>query len=240
MLFKPSWLSFIILTIFFALFSPQAKATLFSNAYVSFELPSNWECKLDGTEWVCISKYAKQSKEAIIILTAKEIGPTDSMTSYTNHLKTPRMLPDKAGKMTPSKVLHVKERLIGGHPWVDGMHMGSEIASYYTRYLASVKDRLAILVTFSAHKDHYTKYSSDFLKSIESIRVTVSKDILDTKPQAAMRGNNERAGVLTGLPEMEPISMPPEPKGNDLKTKLIALALLIGAIGFYLWKRKKN
>ncbi|MCB0351818.1 MAG: hypothetical protein KDD38_11585 [Bdellovibrionales bacterium] len=203
-------------------------------------MPPNWECKLDGTEWVCISKYEKQAKEAIIILTAKEVGPTDTLTTYTSHLKSPRSLPDKTGKVTPSKVLHVKERLIAGHPWIDGMHLGSEIASYYTRYLATVKDRLAILVTFSAHKDHYTKYSSDFLKAIESIRVVAPKDILDSNPQIPMQGNNERQGLPIRLPEIDPSAMPPEPKGNDLKTKLSALALLIGAIGFYLWRRKKS
>ena len=46
-----------------------AQAELFRNAYVSFELPPNWACKLEKTEWVCTSKYAKNVKEAIIVLT---------------------------------------------------------------------------------------------------------------------------------------------------------------------------
>lgn len=221
-----------------------ARAALFQNSYVSFELPNNWSCKLDGTEWVCISQYADKSKEAIIILAAKEAGPTDSLPAYVTHLKTPRTLIDKSGKPVSSNVLQVRERQIANHPWVDGMHLGSEIASYYTRYLATVKDRLAILVTFSAHKEHYTKYSADFLKSIESLRVIASKDLLEPRPRMSQGPTgNETIGVPVGigLSDGSADGMPPEPAANnDLKTKLIALALLIGAVGLYLWRKKKK
>src|SRR5690606_21692674 len=110
----------------FCAIAVPASAKLFQNSYVSFELPPNWDCKLDGTEYVCTNNYAKQAKEAIIILTAKEVGPTDSYAAYAQHLKTPRTLPDRTGKMIPSKVLNTSERQIEGHKWVDGMHMGSE------------------------------------------------------------------------------------------------------------------
>jgi hypothetical protein len=220
---------------------PHAQAALFRNAYISFELPPNWDCKLDGTEWVCVSQYAKQAKEAIIILAAKELGPTDSLAAYLTHLKTPRSLTDKTGKTVPSKVLHVKERLIANHPWIDGLHSGSEVPSYYTRYLATVKDRLAILVTFSSHKDHYTKYSSDFLKAIESLRVVASKDILDSPGGGSFGGGSETIGIpIADMGQVEgAAALPTEPKSSDLKTKLMSLALLLGAIGFYLWRRKK-
>src|SRR5690606_2019872 len=131
-----------------------------------------------GTEWVCVSQFSQKSKEAIIILTAKEVGPTDTFQAYTAHLKTARTLPGPRGNPAQSKVYQVTQRQISGHPWVDGMHMGSEVTSYYTRYLATIKDRIAILVTFSAHKAHYTKYSNDFLKAIQSLRVVTSKDLL--------------------------------------------------------------
>ena len=234
------WTTILISLLFFS--ATPAVAERFQNSYISFELPANWDCKLDATEWVCISKYAKQAKEAIIILTGKEAGPNDNLAAYKNHIATPKSLPDKSGKMIPSKVLAApKERIIANHPWVDGMHLGSEINSYYTRYLATVKDRLAILVTFSAHKEHYTKYSADFYKAVESLRVTAAKDIMDAKPALATPvGNRETIGSpIIDLP-MASQDMPPEPKGQDMQTKLIALALLIGAIGFYLWRKRKR
>lgn len=232
----------ILLALFLiSLLSTQSHAELFKNSYVSFELPPNWKCDLDGTEWVCISKFAKQSKEAIIILTAKEVGPTDSIAAYTTYLKTPKSIPDKSGKMTTSQVITVQQRLISNHPWIDGMHKGSEISSYYTRYLATVKERLAILVTFSAHTDHYTKYSSDFLQAVQSLRVVAAKDILENNNQPAMNVTGVR-----GLPlENQTFSgggveAPIEPKGQDLKTKIILVAILLAAIGLYLWRRKKK
>jgi len=132
--------------------------------------------------------------------------------------------------------------LISNHQWVDGMDLGSEINSYYTRYLATIKDRLAVLITFSAHKEHYTKYSSDFLKAVESLRVVAAKDILDEKPntQTPVGGNETIGTPILDIP-MSGGDLPPEPAGGqDIKTKLMALALLIGAVGFYLWRRKKH
>lgn len=233
--------SFVFISTLF--FSIHVYSALFRNSYISFELPPDWECKLDGTEWVCISKFSKQSKEAIIILTAKEAGPADSFNAYKEHLKTPRILRGKNGQVTPSKLLSdVKERTIVNHPWVDAMHLGSEIASYYTRYMATIKDRLAILVTFSAHKEHYTKYSKDFLQAIESLRVVATKDILESRQRTTTFTPSERVGpdISPTAMTQDMTAMPEEPKDSDLMTKLIALALIVGGVGYYLWHRKKK
>lgn len=222
----------------------HAEAKLFRNAYISFELPPNWDCKLEGTEWVCTSQFNRAAKEAIIIFTAKEAGPTDTLPIYLNHLKSPKPLPGKDGIAVPSKVLHVKQRRISDWEWIDSMHLGSEISSYYTRYLATIKDRLAILVTFSAHKLSYTKYSNDFLKAIQSLRVVAAKDILSKRPMADIRQGNETIGAPIGsaLPsDMMTEEYPPESTGqSDLLTKLFGLLLLAGAIGFYLFRQLKQ
>jgi hypothetical protein len=233
-----------LLTFGLILTSPSlSHATLFQNSYVSFELPPSWQCNLDGTEWVCISQYAKQSKEAIIILTAKEMGPTDSLVNYETRLKTPRELNDKTGKIVPSKILQVKNRMINNHPWVDALHQGSEIASYYTRYLATVKDKIAILVTFSAHQEHYTKYSADFLKAVESLRVVAAKDIMNTGANNSMPvKSNETIGSEIAQPQaFDGGAPPPEPtSGGDMKVKILALAVLLAALGIYFWRKKKS
>src|SRR6185312_7565698 len=135
-------------------------------------------CKLEGSEWVCENEFSGKTKEAIIILTAKEVGPTDTLAAYLAHLQTPRLLPGRGGQQIKSQVINVKERMISNQMWIDGMHLGSEVGPYFTRYLATIKDKIAILVTFSAHKEHYTKYSADFIKAIESLRVVATKDSL--------------------------------------------------------------
>lgn len=236
--------------IFFAilvlsLLSPEAFARRFRNAYVSFELPPNWSCRLEGADWVCENNFSKKQKEAIIILTAKEKGPSDSLASYRAHLKTPRIIPGKNGKPGKSQVLHVKDRLIANQPWVDGMHLGSEVGPYFTRYLATIKDRIAILVTFSAHKEHFTKYSEDFRKAIESLRVVASKDLLaDRRDSGRARSSNETIGAPIGanIPMIDSGNVPPESSsGQTSKSKLLLiLAIILGAVGAYVYLKSKK
>lgn len=219
-------------------------AALFQNSYVSFELPPNWKCDLDGTEWTCTSKFEKNTKEAIIILTAKEAGPSDSLSAYEAHLKQPKSRMDKSGRNQTSKVINIKKMQIANHTWIDGLHLGSEINSYYTRYLATIKDRLAIAVTFSAHKSQYTKYSSDFLNSVKSLKLIATKNLLANAPNMNQRSSNESFGVNNGLgiPTMVGQDLPPEPTsggGIDM-TQILAFVLILGAAGVYFWRRKKK
>jgi LPXTG-motif cell wall-anchored protein len=225
-----------------------ADAKRFRNAYVSFDLPPNWNCKLEGAEWVCENEFMRGPKEAIIILTAKEVGPSDSLPAYLAQLQTPRTLMLRGGAQTKSQVIHVKERMIGGQMWVDGMHLGSEIGPYFTRYLATIRERIAILVTFSAHKEHYTKYSGDFIRAVESLRVVATRDALAGRGSSesldARRGN-ETIGAPVGqtMPMLDSEGIP-EPKSGaaDMVINILIGALLLGAVGGYLFfkSRKKK
>lgn len=228
------------LLVFVLLLSGTAHAKLFRNAYVSFELPPNWNCKLEGSEWVCENDFAAKTKEAIIILTAKEVGPTDTLPAYLAHLQTPRNLPGRGGVPAKSQIIHVKERMISNHMWIDGMHLGSEVGPYFTRYLATIKDRIAILVTFSAHKEHYTKYSADFIKAVESLRVVATKDTLGGRGNelAAGGGNGGTVGVSPGAvvdyQDGLPIESGPRLPGKLLNF-LLLLAITLALIGGYFY-----
>ena len=86
---------------------------------------------------------------------------------------------------------------------MDGIHLGSEVETYYTRYAATVKDSLGILVTFSAHKDHYSKYSNDFVKAIQSLKVIAPKG-LGSIGGSSIRGSKRdifAGGLSDVLPE---------------------------------------
>ena len=61
----------------------------FKNNYISFEMLDTWKCQLEQTEWVCRSEDPQEAKEAVIILTAKEKGPTDTFPLYENHMNNP-------------------------------------------------------------------------------------------------------------------------------------------------------
>jgi hypothetical protein len=223
-----------------------AEAKIFRNAYVSFELPDSWKCVLEHTEWVCRSEIDKESKEAIIILTAKEVGPTDSFESYVSHLNTAQTASTKIGGV-PSKVIYPPKRVqINDQPWVDGLHLASEIPNYFTRYLATIKDKVAVLVTFSAHKNHYTKYSQDFFKAVMSLRVIAAKNLLGSAGGPIRPGGETLGAPISGsMPaDMAGASLPPTSgQGGSSKTKMlffaIALLLAAGAL-FVLFKLKKK
>jgi hypothetical protein len=125
------------------------------------------------------------------------------------------------------------------------MHLGSEVGPYFTRYLATIKDKIAILVTFSAHKEHYTKYSADFIKAVESLRVVATKDTLGNRSVPDLGGPAN--GVVGPSPDailsnFDNSGLPgeaPQNKSGKFMT-LLLLILLFGAAGGYLYLRSKR
>jgi len=257
-----TWLVFITLNL--SIFIPQAaQAKVFRNSYLSFELPDKWDCYLENTAWVCryaISKSClgpnsnsllceeqrKKAREAIIILAAKEVGPKDSFNTYYDHLKEPRPIILKDGKRSNSKIIHVKTISVEKHKWIDGMHLGSEIPHYYTRYLATMKGNISVLVTFSAHKLFYTKYSNEFFRSIKSLRViatksaTVGKNELNNNNVGTL-GVNIGAHLNTALDELGSQDFDGESsRGFGSEIYLVLGALLLAAIGGFIWLKGRR
>ncbi len=225
-----------------------ANAKVFRNAYVSFELPDKWDCALVQTEWVCrTSNPGVDSREAIIVLTAKETGPSDSLPAYEEHLKRPRTVMGRNGQAIQSQVLKIEQRRIDNFPWVDGFHLASEIPNYYTRYLATTKDKIAVLVTFSAYKTSYTKYSADFFRAIESLRVIAARSMMDSGRKGGTGGGGE--GVYGGPlgpasnfgPDQGalPDEMGSGEKSSD-STAMLGIALLVGAVGIYFFLKRQQ
>lgn len=249
---------------FFLIPSTPAEAKVFRNSYVSFELPAKWDCYLENTAWICryaISKNClgpnsnnkdcqeqrKRTKEAIIILAAKEVGPKDSFKEYYDHLKRPRPIVLGAGKRTNSNIIHVKPISIEKHKWIDGMHLGSEIPHYYTRYLATIKGNIAVLVTFSAHKLYYTKYSSDFFRAIKSLRVLATKSSnvnpneLRSKDVGTL-GVNIGAHLNSAIDEAsgEGFDGDATASSESSNAYLIIGAFVLAAVGIFVWLKGRR
>jgi hypothetical protein len=229
---------------------PQvASAKIFKNAYIQFELPEQWNCTPEGTEWVCSSVNKIDSKESIIIMTAKEVGPQDTFLAYQNYLKMPKKIFNVAGKPVMSQIKNVRLRKINDQQWVDSLHLGSEIPGYYTRYVATIKDKLAILVSLSAFANHYTRYSNDFFRAVESLRVIATKDILAPRALAPMKPGTEAFGTnipavpLPGNADSDVNDESQAPSDDTAGAKLETyggIGLLLLAIGFYLYMKKKK
>ena len=245
------------------LYPKKAEAKIFRNAYVSFELPSRWNCHLENTAWLCrhgVSKQCnqagaknskaciaqkKRAKEAIIILAAKEVGPKDHLKAYYDYLTQLRSLVTKSGKRFKSKLIHSKIIKIEHHKWVDGMHLGSEVPHYYTRYLATVKGKIAVLVTFSSHKLYYTKYSNEFFRAIKSLRVIATSADMAKRGKNFNRKNVGTFGVNTDVEIDSAIDEAgygdgTERGGSKSDFLLIGFVFFLFVAGLYLWMRGKR
>lgn len=239
------------LSLFIALsLSSFSQARTFKNAYISFEMQDTWNCKLEQTEWVCRSEDTQEGKEAVIILTAKEKGPTDSFPLYEAHINSSITSTTKSGTTLVSRVIYkAQQNRYNDQPWLDGLHQDSEVKNYFTRYLATIKDQIAILVTFSAHNKYYSKYSGHFMNTIKSLRVIASKDLLSRPDLGPIGKSGEVLGA--GIGQAMPADLIGDDSAGGLESKkgffkndaLLGFGILILAILLYIIYRiysKKN
>ncbi len=233
-----NWASFfLILTI-----STLVQAKVFRNAYIAFEMPDDWNCVLEQTEWVCRSAKQPDSKEAIIILAAKEVGPTDSFELYETHLNNP-MTAATLGKNAQSQLVYkAKYVQINNHRWLDGLHNGSEVPNYFTRYLTTVKNRIAVLVTFSAHKNFYAKYSSMFHNAIMSMNIIASRDLSAKTESSQIRpGQGTLGQAISPAMPADLYSESTEDKSGGGLSLILGFLLVAGSVaGLFYYKKKKS
>lgn len=239
-------------SLFIFICSAPLQARTFKNAYISFEMLDTWKCKLEQTEFVCRAEDPQESKEAVIILTAKEKGPTDSFPIYTDHLIKPITAPSKnSGTMTSTVTIVPREVMINDQKWIDSLHINSEVQNYYTRYLATIKDQIAILVTFTAHNSKYQKHSGHFADTVKSLRVIATRD-LTAGGSGTIRGANETLGGTIGqaMPK-DLLDSEDGIAGNEGKNKglfsnpkvlglLILVLALIAYVGIRIYQKKKK
>lgn len=164
-------------------FLPTSFAAKFANQFVEFELPANWNCLLEGAEWVCQNQQdPTKKKEAIIILAAKIQGDQDTLDQYLAYLKNPKTYNTPQGKSVTSQVKFAQDKSIADHPWVDALHLESEIPGFFTRYLATIKDGIGVLVTYSINRNKYQEYSPVFETLVKSLRVFRREGGLNAAP----------------------------------------------------------
>lgn len=213
----------------------SAEGALFNNSYISFELPANWKCKPFDVTWVCHSRLARKKKEAIIILMAKEAGALDSLNHYSNMLKNPMIIKGlRKGSYLKSKVIHVKQKVVSGHPWIDSFHKNSKVPGYFTRYMvtkccAKSAMKLGVIITLSAHENYYTKYANEFLKVTNSLKIL---DINKTLKEMRTISKGENLGNINKYIEQvlasETNETNPNQKSSD--SGLDSLILLGGVL----------
>jgi hypothetical protein len=227
------------------LVATEAFAKRFASKYCEFELPPQWECALEGSEYVCQSENADRKKEAIIILAAKIRGEQDSIDEYMAYLKKSKEYNLPGGKKQISEPKNTKLDMIGDHQWVDALHLASEVPGFYTRYLATVKEDLGVAVTFSVTKDLYQSYLPIIEKLVSTLRVfrqkktelanmrnnqsgepTVSDDFIPSAAQDLQANRTQKRGDADG--------------GDDDMIYVIAVVVVGAVVAIIMKGRKKK
>lgn len=171
-----------------------AFAAKFANQFIEFELPPQWQCNLEGAEWVCQSTNEGKKRDAIIVMAAKLKGDQDSLDQYLSYLKGPKMYTSIQGKPVKSDPKYAKTVSLNEHAWVDALHLESEIPGFYTRYLATVKQDIGVLVTYSINKAKYQEYLNDFETMVKTMKVF-------RKPGGINSGTSNNSLMNTQIPQ---------------------------------------
>lgn len=218
-------------------------AKTFSSQFSEFELPTGWDCALEGSEWVCQSDDKDRKKEAIIILAAKYRGEQDTLDQYQAYLKQAKSFNLPGGKTQISEAKSVAIKTINGQRWVDALHLASEVPGFYTRYLATVKDNLGIAVTFSVAKDHYDAYQDIFEKVVATLKVFDQK--AGDGKWTAKKAEGDLVDSSTVIGDTNnPNDISKQKKGGGGEgagsTESILLIVGLAAVGFIILKMRKK
>lgn len=138
----------------------------FRSGVFEFQLAPGWQCREEGTEFIC--EKGKPPYAAIVVLTMKWRGSTDTLAAYRQHLSTPQQR-SFGGRTWTSTVVNVESRRIGGREWIVGRHFESELRNFYTDYYAALTSHKAVLVTFSVHQSAVAATRPEFRRMVESL-----------------------------------------------------------------------
>jgi hypothetical protein len=154
----------------FTTVSVSTHAVQFRNLYLGFELPDNWLCKSNGYEFTC-ENTVTNSREALIVLTAQETKPNETLKGIRSYLKKSKTrLSPLTEKAVQSKVLSVRTTTIANQKWVEAIHENSELDGYTTRYLATAKNGFTIFFSFSVKQELLPKYKMEIERSMATLR----------------------------------------------------------------------
>ena len=141
---------------------------------------------------------------------------------------------------------YAKTTSINGHAWVDALHMESEIPGFFTRYLATVKQDIGVLVTYSINKTKYQDYLNDFESMVKTLKVfrkagmglnagpANSNIFANTQIPQSVSGDSVFQGTnIEGGSDKKQ-----KPKEDD--TPLWPLLLIVAGAGYYIWRKKQN
>lgn len=230
---------FVSLAIFL---SCAASAKTFRSSFVRFELPPNWSCAQEELDWVCSPESLEDRSEALVIVVTKEVNAVDdTFDKYKEILKAPKPMRDLVGNAYTSQVKYVRDKPIKNHPWVDSLHLGSEIPGFYTRYVASIKDRIAALITYSVSETVFAKHGPALDAMIESAELIFDPKVFEEAKKSGILPSRSLMSGARREPVLESDAKADDaPSSNLDPMQVIGGLILVLGIAFYVYKKRKQ
>ncbi len=222
-----------------------------TTAYVTFEHPENWRCELAQGVWICQSNIETERRESVVLSIAAIKTEWDNFDNYQKYLEDApnRPIQDEEGKTIIPSVTYVRKRNINGVTWVDSLQRNSELPGYWTRYVATVSDKFAILITYIVSDDFYKKLAPQFEKMVSSLKPNPELDVNVASQQGEtpflgteIYGKRKDVIASLGLEKKKPIERDTPDDSEESQSylfEIVVIAIAIAAI-LYILKRKKK
>lgn len=223
--------------------SQFALAKPFKSQFISLQLPPNWDCKQEELDWVCQPDNLAERAEAILVIVTKATNDIDdTFEKYEQVLSQSRPMRDLLGNSYKSKVNYVRSRDIKGQKWVDSLHLGSEVPGFYTRYIASIKEKVAGLVTYSVAESVYPKYAPVLDQMIDSLEIKFDPQAFAEAMKSSPGSLLSRGKVANNrlAPGIEDENAKGKKDGGMDMTQIFGILVVVGAAGYLYWKKKKQ
>jgi hypothetical protein len=220
-------------------------------AYVSFEHPDGWRCELSQGVWICQSTLEQDRKESVVLSIATMATEWDTLENYEEYLKQPRTIQDEDGRTLTSQVRYVRKRNINGTWWIDSLQKDSELPGFWARYVATVQNKLAILITYIVSDERYAQLAPQFERMVSSLKPNAEFDLnIATKQGDGPLPGSEKLGLTQSIiksrlaPRTKKKDAPeeetPEGEGMDTGTTVGVLGGAGAVIYLILRRRKKK
>lgn len=144
----------------------------YKTSYLKFSSDILLNCvptKLGTT--ICVATTPEHKENVLVTFGSKLPGAKDNMKDYKTHLKREQTNRTPAGKEFKSKISFLKETKIEDTNWIDALHKGGELENYFTRYLATVHNGVAVVFAVTIVEEKYKNYSLWLKKLVNSLRV---------------------------------------------------------------------
>lgn len=223
-------------------------ALALKTAYVSFDHPDGWRCELSQGVWICQSTLEGERRESVVLSIATMATEWDSVDNYLEYLKKPRTITDDQGKPVESKVTYARKRDINGVVWVDSLQVNSELPGFWSRYVATVHNKLAILITYVVSQEQYQRLAPQFERMVASLRPNAEFDlnIASKQGETPLPGSTKLGPLQANIlkDRLKPAAAKTEPvEETEESSPLLSVVLLVAVIAsayWYLRRRRKK